>query len=728
MTYGQWKNCSPKVTILMVMNFLNPFFLLGVLAVALPVVIHLINLRRPQKVSFSTLSFFSELRKSTIRRIRIKQYLLMALRALAVLFLALALARPFLPPTLTGSVSSGEPKSVAILVDNSASMNRIGSSGPLIDQAKEVASRIIRNGQSNDKFLISTTNESNGANVAFTNADRATELVDEIEASNTGHYTKEEFQNVYQQLQGSPEKQAIMYVISDGQVSQMQDLEELDLQLDGTEAKSVSVQLISLEQAKQQNVAVSSISLKSQMLSQGAPITMEVEVENVGDAAVANQFVSLEVEGELSGQYEVSLQPGETGEFSFQVVPEKTGDLTGRIIVEGDEVDYDNTRYFVIRIPETRSILLANNKNNRSSFTSYLTPALEAARETNAQLSFDEKQTNEVDQVQWAQYDAVVLDGLDEIPEYWFQDLRRYVQNGGGLLFFPSEQGNIQNYNQFFSLFNAGRFNDVLGEYGSFNTVVKMAELEEGHPVLDELFSKKEDEEISVELPSLFYYYHYDEPSNSGALHLLEAANNDPLLSEQQFGKGVLLVSMLGADPGWSNFPVNPLFAPLYYRSILYASSSENGGLQQHQLGTPFEWEGASQQAEISLSINDTDYKPDVQRRAEGLRVEYSGREWEPGILTISGDNGNNKVAVNQNIMESRFGTLDDKQWQTMFGENVAVNAIISAEDLSTDSLEDKLNTAVFGKEIWNWFIWIALLFLITETLVSRLYKAESIS
>src|SRR6056297_250180 len=100
------------------MNFLNPFFLLGILAVAVPVIIHLINLRRPQRVQFSTLSFLNELKKSTIRKIRIKQYLLMTLRALAVLFLALALARPFLPPTLTGSSGSDTPKAVGIIIDN----------------------------------------------------------------------------------------------------------------------------------------------------------------------------------------------------------------------------------------------------------------------------------------------------------------------------------------------------------------------------------------------------------------------------------------------------------------------------------------------------------------------------------------------------------------------------------------------------------------------------------
>lgn len=709
------------------MNFLNPFFLFGLIAVAVPIVIHLINLRRPKKISFSTLSFFNELRKSTIRRIRIKQYLLMALRALALLFLALALARPFLPPTLTGSTSSSDPKAIAILVDNSASMSRIGNQGPLIDQAKEVANRIIQNANSDDKFLITTTNESNGGNSVFTSASRAQEIVNEISAENTAHYTKEKLISANEQLQDAPQSQAVMYVISDGQESQLSDLEDLQMQGEGN-AKPVSIQLINLEDASQQNLAVSSVRLNSQMLSKGSPITLAVDVENVGEAAAANQFVSLEVGGELSGQYEVSLQPGETKEFLFQVVPEQVGDLVGRIIVEGDEVDYDNTRYFVVRIPKVRSILLVNNQTEESSFTSFLAPALEAAQQTNAQVSFEELRTTEVDQSQWQQYDAIVLDGLEQIPEYWFQDLQRYVQNGKGILFLPSEQGDVENYNRLFALFNAGQFDNIVGEYASFNTVIKMGELEEGHPVLDELFNRQEDEAINVDLPSLFFYYHYRQPANSGTFNILEAANGDPILNEQNFGEGVFLTSSIGADPGWSNFPVNPLFAPLYYRSTLYASSSENGGLKQHELGEEFIWEGTSQQSEVTLQINETEIKPDLQQQPEGIRIAYEGREWQPGILTVNTGQDNYRIAVNQDIMESRFNTLEDDQWQEMLGELFNVNDVIDAEDLTMDSLNERLNTAVFGKEIWNWFVWIALIFLITETLVSRLYKAESIS
>ncbi|MDZ7658568.1 BatA domain-containing protein [Fodinibius sp.] len=709
------------------MNFLNPLFLLGLLAVALPVIIHLINLQRPQKVAFSTLSFFNELRKSTIRRIRIKQYLLLALRTLAVLFLALALARPFLPPTITGSASSGESRSVAILIDNSASMSRVGTDGPLIEQAKDVVDRIITNGNSDDKFLIKTTNATDATTNGFVNSNRAISQLDNITSVNRGHYTADQFKEVYQQLKEAPSGRSVLYIVSDGQVSQLSTLEEIELD-DESEAKSVSVQLIQLEEAKQQNVAVKSISLESQLLSPGSPITLSVEVENTGDAAVANQFVSLQVKGEMTGQYETALEPGETKDFLFELIPEEVGYLSGQILLEGDEVDFDNTRHFVVHIPRQRSILLVNNSQESPSFTSYIAPALEAARKTNARILFEEKQVNDIEQGTWTDYDGLILNGLTSIPAYWHQGLSQYVQDGGGILFLPSEQGEIENYNQFFSLFNAGQFDNVMGEYGSFETITKMGGLEEGHPILDGIFNKEKDEEIRVDLPSLFYYYHYEPASNSNSLTLLEAANNDVLLAEHRFGEGMLLISTLGADPGWSNFPVNPLFAPMYYRTILYASSPERGGLQQHQLGKTFEWEEAISETDITLSINGTDYKPEVQRQSNGMKIVYEGREWEPGILEISAGDQVIQVAVNQNIMESHFDTLEEEEWRHMLDDEVYTPDIIAADDLSNDKLDEQLRSSVFGKEIWNWFIWIALLFLVTETLVTRLYKAESTS
>lgn len=708
------------------MNFLNPFFFIGLLAVAIPVIIHLVNLRRPQKVAFSTLSFIKELRKSTIRRIRIKQYLLMALRMLALLFLALALARPFLPPTLTGSTSSGIPKAVAIMVDNSASMQRVGSRGPLIDQAKNIADRIIQNANSDDRFIITTTNKSTVGQTGLLERQDALDAVSEITANNTAHFTNEQFAEAYRNLQNAPQSQGIAYIISDGQKSQLSDLQEIE-QFSQAE-KQISVQLITVAAGNQQNLAVSSVKMNTQMISHGNPVSLSATVENVGSTAADNQYISLSIEGERSGQYEFSLEAGQTKTFEFSIIPETTGDLSGQLILEGDQVEYDNQRNFVVRIPSERSVLLVHGKKSNSSFRSYLSPALEAARETNAQLTVSEYTPSEIGPSQWSNYDAVILDGLKNVPEYWFDSLQRYVQAGNGVLFFPSEQGAVENYNQFFSLFNAGRFIDVLGEYGSFNPVTKIAGIEEGHPVMDDIFSKKEDEKINVEESSLFYYFRHQNNTSAKGLDVLKAANGDPILTEQRFGKGTMLIASLGTGPGWSNLSVNPIFAPLFYRSTLYAASSEQAGLSQHVLGEPFQRTFNTTSSDVQLMLNDSEYKAETQREADGLGVRYEGREWEPGILTVEMQGGNQNIGINQSIMESRYEPLAEEQWQQYFGDDVTQNEIISANNLSENNFSQKLNTAMFGREIWSWFIWIALLFLLSETIVARLYEAESIS
>ncbi|MFH5830824.1 BatA domain-containing protein [Halalkalibaculum sp. DA384] len=709
------------------MNFLNPFFLLGALSVAIPVVIHLINLRRPQKVSFSTLAFFEELQKSTIRKIRIKQYILLALRVLAVLMLALALARPLLSPTLGGASDANEPKLAVLLMDNSPSMNRIGAEGPFFEQAREVAKQVVEQSKSDDRFIVTGTNHSEqGAQMV--NGARALDLIEEISVTNTGNQINHAIEMVANQLKNSAMQHAVIYLITDAQKSQLDELKELDeLQLD--ESRRVGLQIITLGASSQPNVAVADLELQSRMLSQGTPVTLQVEVRNYGNAGAANQFVSLEVEGRMVGQYEVNLDPGETRQLGFEIVPQNVGDIAGKVVIEGDEISYDNERYFVLRIPETRTVLLiSDSEDEASEFVSYLRPALEAARRANTQIEFTRQQPEEVDQSTWLQNDVIILDGLEEIPEYWSEDLQRYVQNGKGLLFLPSEQGSIENYNRFLGLFNAGRFTGIRGEYASFKPVGRVAGLVEGHPILEGMFEKEEDEQIQVDLPELFYYYELEQASGTGTYTILSSTTDDEILVEQRFGDGRLLVSTLGADPGWSNFPVNALFAPIYFRSVLYASASEQGGLNSHQLGSTFAWNGVLDNPSVELSLNDFTYKPEVQNIPNGVSVQYTGREWNPGLLKISAGDQQRLVAVNQEVAESDFQSLSEEELENFSEIPVTITTVLNTNELSQDNLVAELQSAGMGREIWSWFIWAALALLVAETLISKLYRAESIT
>ena len=103
------------------MSFLNPVFLFGLLAASIPLIIHLFTRRRPRDVPFPSLEFLSEVNRSEIRRLRIKQWLLLLLRVLAIAAIAFAMARPALKGVL--GLQSDAATSVVVLIDQSGSMN-----------------------------------------------------------------------------------------------------------------------------------------------------------------------------------------------------------------------------------------------------------------------------------------------------------------------------------------------------------------------------------------------------------------------------------------------------------------------------------------------------------------------------------------------------------------------------------------------------------------------------
>ncbi|MBS1623579.1 MAG: BatA domain-containing protein, partial [Bacteroidetes bacterium] len=102
------------------MQFLYPSFLFALAALAIPVIIHLFNFRRFKTVYFSNVSFLKEVKEETTSRSRVKHLLVLAARMLAVAFLVLAFAQPFIPKKNT-NIASGK-KYVSVYVDNSFSM------------------------------------------------------------------------------------------------------------------------------------------------------------------------------------------------------------------------------------------------------------------------------------------------------------------------------------------------------------------------------------------------------------------------------------------------------------------------------------------------------------------------------------------------------------------------------------------------------------------------------
>ena len=159
------------------MQFLYPSFLFALAALAIPIILHLFYFRRFKKVYFTNVRFLKEVKEETSARSKLRNLLVLLMRLLAITFLVLAFAQPFIPQDV--EVKKGE-KAVSIFVDNSFSMSALSQDVPLLDKAKQRAREIVQAYAVDDRFQI-LTNDFEGRHQRLVSKEDALGLIDEIE-------------------------------------------------------------------------------------------------------------------------------------------------------------------------------------------------------------------------------------------------------------------------------------------------------------------------------------------------------------------------------------------------------------------------------------------------------------------------------------------------------------------------------------------------------------------
>jgi len=628
------------------------------------------------------------------------------------------LARPFLPPGYSTGNTAQAPAINGVLLDNSISMSRIGRQGPLFDFAKEIVGSIQESTKDEDRFVVQFTNgDENAGNILSSqNVDR---LLAESEVSESGNYIHSRLRLLTETLENAPYQNKNLFLITDAQRSQIAPLEDLA-------ESDMGLTVIHVGDVQAQNTFVNEINSSTSMMGAGVPFNIEVELVNEGNVSAINQFVTMEFEGENVGQFSVSLEPNERKTFTFEVTPSQIGSANGRVYVEGDEFPADNTYYFSVQVPEQRNVLLVRNSDLRNDRISYTSTMLQAAGTNDAQLSHKEIKVEVLENENLSNYDAVILDGLTNIPEYSFERIENFVQKGGGVVVFPSENGDLVNYNSFFEAFNAGQFAGVLGDYASFQSVAEADELLQEHPVFESLFEQDDNEDLRINTPSIFYYLKFVGSDTGVHFDIISLNNGDPLIHEKRFGEGAMIIASIGNDPGWSDFPVQPVYAPFYYRLLLYAASSDQGGFNEYTLGKPFSWVGNINADEAVIETGSDQIRPTVDFVSSGVRLSYPAEEWSPGWLTINDGEKEISLSLNSDRSESSFDTITEEEIEDLI--EITDLVWVNAGDLDGNELQDRIASTGFGREIWSWFMIAGLFLLVTESIISRWYKAESLS
>lgn len=699
------------------MSFLNPIYLFGLLAAGIPIIIHLIRLHQREKLAFPTIAFLEELKKSTIKKLNIKKNLLLALRILALSVLAIALGRPLISGHTTGFFHSPRPVLYGLLIDNSPSMNQINEHGPYIDQGKQAIRQIARNARRQDRFILMKTNGKTG-NFSLMTGTRLLKELNHISVENTGSYLNDRLQGMQHIIQrNDKDYDTALFWFTDGQRSMVDSLNSLKKQDADSNIDIWTV--VRIGSKSSDNVAITDIKIPQTATVKSGNIGIMAYVKNFGSHNVQNEFVSLVSKGTVLGQYPLNLNPNERKKYTFQIPVNTRRDIRGVIEVEGDPFTFDNKRYFSLAVPDRKRVLIINGNNNDS----YISSAVSAVSNQDTTLHIDFALLKNWPNNRLQQYNAIIINGLSELPAFMTNDLKSFIRQGHDLIVIPSEKPDINSYNKFLGEMDAGKINGIRGSFGQFSEVARIRKPEDlRQPLFAGMFEK---ETKTFQYPALFYYYLLQPSGNDNIL--MRSNLQDPLFIDSHYGKGRVIVSAFGFTPEWSDLPTSTFFAPLMYRLISFATYSPVNNMATLTLGSRFRWLLPFQTNDVEIRYNGKIIRPKLKTVNGGTLLSYDISDWVPGWAVIHASHEKKIISVNQNIMESDFTTLNDKTLHKRLNLLGIKNRMLDLNSTNTHDAALVLASNSDGRELWNVFIWIGLILLLAETAISRWYEVETV-
>ena len=192
------------------MAFLQPAFLWALFALAIPVLIHLFQLRRFKRIDFPNVRFLAEITQQTRARKKSEHWLVLLARLLALTCLVLAFAQPYLP-SANGAVKAGQ-RAVSIYVDDSYSMDGRNAQGRLLDQARKGAQDAIMAYSATDRFQL-LTGQFGGKQQLLLGRDEALDAAAQVEVAPYSRATSKALARQREALASSeaPVKRAVLF-------------------------------------------------------------------------------------------------------------------------------------------------------------------------------------------------------------------------------------------------------------------------------------------------------------------------------------------------------------------------------------------------------------------------------------------------------------------------------------------------------------------------------------
>lgn len=527
-------------------SFLSPFFLIGLAALALPVIAHLISRKSGAVKKFPAVTFLLASRGDSAVRSRLKDFLLLLLRALVIALLVLVFARP----SLFSFAPAGDegPRSVAVVVDNSFSMGYGDHFGSAVKTARDMVSSLP-----DGSFAIVAPLVPKPGERLTPSRDRAElrRAANEIGLSATWADNEKRLSEAYAALSDSPPEKKEVVFLTDMQKNGWREapaprdwLRVVDV-TEGEEASNRAVTEASAQRGKDET-------------------TIEVGVSNFSPDESRELLASVSLDGrDVNGYFD--LKPWEKTVREFTLPPDGDAGAPGHgtASIEKDNLPIDDTRYFVLSGGEGGGILIVDGdprEEARLSEAYYLAGAGETISEiTGAQVTVKDNEAFLSEDL--APYGVVFLANVGDILPSNAESLKEFVTGGGTLVIFPGERIRPSSYNALLKELLPGQLLTVQ-EAGTFVSADGSA------------FSA----DVRERLGSVRVGRHFSIYPEEDSETILSTASGDPFLLRKGLGGGSVYLFASTADTAWSDLPISPVFLPIVKELM---DTSGNSGVRK---------------------------------------------------------------------------------------------------------------------------------------------------
>jgi hypothetical protein len=681
------------------MEFGNPLALWGLLGLSIPVIIHLVSLQKAKKIYFSSTEFLRQLTVESSSKRKLKEWLILASRILALLFLILAFSMPHWKDRSHWNTEQ-EGLAFQVYLDNSYSMERNPGQGTLLDQSVLDAQALLKSGSPSTRYQFLDSDFRSSDLLSMSSQVLSRRISEETFSVRSRSLS--EIVNRFASADQLGKLNKHCFLFSDFQKNT---LGKLNVSFDST----TNYYLIPVQNNTHSNLYIDSIWFDRPVIKKGDKLKIYYRASNSGEEEAKEQLFKLFINKKQEAISYLDLPAGLSTTGFFEYIVSESGELKGCITFEDGDLSFDNSFFFTMN---------ANAALKVASISERINPPQNLVFSDEADFSFYACNDRQLNYSQLDEADFIMIEGWTQLPQGVIKRIPMWLNAGKSILFIPGVDDRSISKDLSQALVIPALPNEKTDTARqSLNTTIEFPDL--NNPFFSDFFEEKN---TKVTMPTA-------KPSIGlppGYHALLSTQGGAAAVSKSSAGnayKGFSYFIHFPLDKESGTLAQHSLFVPLLLKMAL--SSKENAEKRYFRQSDEIVQLSISHETGKDLleikNEQGLSFIPSQRMNGTTFTFDLPEQITQPGFYQlVHKDSTLRTFALNTAREESMTTFYTPEELKAAFINQSHVKVL---DNISDVSFEEQLKELTKGVPLWKYCLFLSLVFFFIEIVLIRWFK-----